>query len=167
VKPAAPASVGSASTLTLCSAGGSDVSKDNDPWLQADPWGSYNRPTIAAPSTGAQAGLQQLEDRIQNAVLAKLPSSMDDDVPERILTLETQVQQLMVKSQALEGQFSDFTSNSNKQFAVVQQQIQQQSQTFHGQMESHTQSVQAMFESQMHQIRNLLTKRPRDDNGME
>ena len=167
VKPAAPASVGSASTLTLCSAGGSDVSNDNDPWLQADPWGSYNRPTIAAPSTGAQAGLQQLEDRIQNAVLAKLPSSMDDDVPERILTLETQVQQLMVKSQALEGQFSDFTSNSNKQFAVVQQQIQQQSQTFHGQMESHTQSVQAMFESQMHQIRNLLTKRPRDDNGME
>jgi hypothetical protein len=166
MKPAATASVGSASTLTLCSAGGGDVAGESDPWLHADPWGPYNKAKAGVPPTGANAGLQQLEERIQSAVLAKLPASMDDDVPERILTLETQVQQLMAKSQTLEGQFSDFTCHSNKQFAVVQQQIQQQGQTFHGQLESQTQSVQAMFESQMQQIRNLLTKRPRDD-GME
>lgn len=166
MKPVATASVGSASTLTLCSAGGNDMAGDNDPWLHADPWGPYNKAKIGAQPTGPNAGLQQLEERIQSAVLAKIPSSMDDDVPDRILTLETQVQQLIAKSQTLEGQFSDFTCHSNKQFAVVQQQIQQQGQTFHGQLESQTQSVQAMFESQMQQIRNLLTKRPRDD-GME
>ena len=88
-------------------------------------------------------------------------------MPDRIVTLENQVQLLMNKTQNLEGQFTDFSQQSTKQFAVVQQQIQQQGQTFHGQLENQTQSVQAMFEAQMHQIRTLLTKRPRDDDTME
>ena len=90
-----------------------------------------------------------------------------DDVPERMSTLESQVKQLMCKHQSLEGQFNEFSAQSGKQFAIVQQQIQQQGQTFHGQLESQTQSVQAMFETQMQQIRNLLSKRPRDETSME
>ena len=167
-KPATHASVGSVSTLSLCSAVHSDnASGNSDPWLASDPWGAYNRGKTM-PTTSAREGLQQLEDRIQTAVLAKLPTSMEqDDVPDRLATLETQVQQLMAKNQSLEGQFVEFSTQNTQQFAVVQQQIQQQSQTFHGQLESQTQSVQAMFESQMQQIRNLLAKRPRDESPME
>ena len=58
---------------------------------------------------------------------------------------------------------NEFFASSNKQFAVVQQQIQQQSQSFHGQLETHAQGIQAMFTQQMEQIRGLLSKRPRDD----
>jgi uncharacterized phage infection (PIP) family protein YhgE len=78
-------------------------------------------------------------------------------------TLEGQVQLLMSKNQSLETQMNDFSASSSKQFAVVQQQIQQQSQSFHGQLETHAQGIQAMFTQQMEQIRGLLSKRPRDD----
>ena len=159
-------SVGSASTLTLCSAGhaGGEV----DPWTASDPWGGYNKYQNGPATTSASEGLQQLEERISTAVLAKMPQSMEmDDVPERMSTLESQVKQLMCKHQSLEGQFNEFSAQSGKQFAIVQQQIQQQGQTFHGQLESQTQSVQAMFETQMQQIRNLLSKRPRDETSME
>ena len=109
-----------------------------------------------------------MEERISNAVLARMPTSMErDDMPDRLTTLEGQVQKLMLKNQTLEGQFTEFSNHSGQQFALVQQQIQQQGQTFHGQLESQTQSVQAMFESQMQQIRNLLSKRPRDEAPME
>jgi hypothetical protein len=82
-------------------------------------------------------------------------------------SLESQVQMLMTKNQNLEGQFAEFSAQSNNQFALVQQQISQQGQAFHGQLENHAQSVPAMFESQVHQIRNLLTKRPREEQSME
>ena len=88
---------------------------------------------------------------------------MDDDVPARMTTLESQVLMLMHKQQNLEGQMSDLSTNSTQQFALVNQQIQQQSQAFHGQLENHAQGIQAMFTQQMDQIRGLLSKRPRDD----
>ena len=162
--------VGSKSTLTLC--GTASTAGDApppggevDPWTTADPWGSYNRLKTPAFATAAADGLQQLENRIQSAVLAKLPVSMDqDDMPDRISALEGQVQQLMTKHMSLEGQFNDFSQQSNQQFAVVQQQIQQQSNQFHGQLETQSQGIQAMFAEQMQQIRGLLAKRPRDDN---
>lgn len=166
-KPVTAASVGSASTLHLCAAGGKEP-VESDPWLQSAPWGPYNKGKNGLQPTTASASLQQLEEWIQTAVLSKMPNTMEcDDMPERISTLETQVQKLMSKNTALEGQFTEFSQQSNKQFAVVQQQILQQGQTFHGQLESQTQSVQAMFESQMQQIRNLLAKRPREDGSME
>lgn len=108
--------------------------------------------------------MQQLEDRIQTAVLAKLPVNMEqDDMPQRLQSLEDQVNMLMGKNQSLETQFHEFSAQSTQQFAVVQTQIQQQSTQFHGQLESQSQSIQAMFEQQMNQIRGLLSKRPRDD----
>ena len=159
-------SVGSASTLNLCSPGQASV--ETDPWTASDPWGGYNKQRNGPAVTSASEGLQQLEERISSAVLAKIPQSMEsDDVPERMSCLENQVKQLMNKHQVLEGQFTEFSAQSGKQFAIVQQQIQQQGQTFHGQLESQTQSVQAMFETQMQQIRNLLSKRPRDEAPME
>ena len=163
VKQAALSTVGSVSTLSLCGSAASGVSADTDPWLATDPWSSYHKMPSSHPVSSANNGMQQLEDRIQNAVLAKLPTAMDQEVPERLTTLESQVQMLMTKHQNLEGQVNEFSANSTQQFAVVQQQIQQQSQSFHGQFESHSQGIQAMFSQQMEQIRNLLSKRPREE----
>lgn len=167
-KPQHVAPVGAANTLTLCSSSSANAGPDTDPWLQADPWGAYAKPTAGPVTANAMESLQQLEARIQSAVMAKLPTAMEqDDLPERMSSLELQVQMLMTKNQNLEGQFAEFSAQSNNQFALVQQQISQQGQAFHGQLENHAQSVQAMFESQVHQIRNLLTKRPREEQSME
>jgi len=155
--------VGSASTLSLCGPSVAPSQGDLDPWLASDPWGSYTKTKTAMPTAPATQGMLQLEERIQSAVLAKIPTSMDQDVPDRLVTLEGQVQMLMNKHNTLEGQVNEFSAHSSQQFAVVQQQIQQQSQAFHGQFESHAQGIQAMFSQQMEQIRGLLSKRPRDD----
>ena len=156
--------VGSVSTLSLCGSVASGVSSESDPWLASDPWGSYSKTTGPKSVAPANQGLQQLEERIQTAVLAKMPAAMDQEMPERLSTLEGQVQMLMTKHHSLEAQVHEFSASSTQQFAVVQQQIQQQSQAFHGQFESHAQGIQAMFTQQMEQIRGLLSKRPREDN---
>ena len=165
-KVALASSIGSVATLNLCSASASGG--ETDPWIAADPWGGWNKTRNAPVAATATDSMHQLEERISNAVLARIPTSMDqDDMPDRMNAIESQVKQVMTKHQSLEGQFTDFSAQSGKQFASVQQQIQQQSQNFHGQLENQTQSVQAMFESQMQQIRNLLSKRPRDEAPME
>lgn len=162
-KSVAASTVGSVSTLSLCGSAASP-NGETDPWLTADPWGPYTKGKQTLHSSSASNGMLQLEERIQSAVLAKLPTSMEqDDVPDRLATLEDQMQRLMTKHQTLETQVNDFSATSSQQFAVVQQQIQQQGQTFHGQLESHAQGIQAMFTQQMEQIRGLLSKRPRDD----
>jgi hypothetical protein len=45
----------------------------------------------------------------------------------------------------------------------MQTQINTQAQQLHGQLGNQNQSIQAMFNDQMQQIRGLLSKRPRDD----
>ena len=163
-KPVGNFTVGSVSTLSLCGPASVPPVQETDPWLQGDPWGPYNKTKQTHPVTAASDGIQQLEERIQTAVLAKLPVSMDqDDMPQRLHSLEEQVHLLMGKNQNLESQFHEFSAQSNQQFAVVQTQIQQQSTQFHGQLESQSQSIQAMFEQQMNQIRGLLSKRPREE----
>ena len=136
LKSAGGATVGSVSTLSLYGSSTSTAASEIDPWIQADPWGSYQKPKTFAPATLANDGIQQLEDRIHNAVLAKLPTGMEDNTTERLTALEGQVYQLMHRNQNLECQFNDFSAHSTQQFAVVQNQIQQQSSQFHGQFES-------------------------------
>ena len=63
-KVVVPSTVGSVSTLTLCSHGSKEVAVEVDPWLQSDPWGPYNKGKQHLVPTNANAGLQQLEDRI-------------------------------------------------------------------------------------------------------
>ena len=153
-RPAGSFTVGSVSTLSLCGPESVKSVPEQDPWLHSDPWGPYNKSRAPAQATAAADGMQQLEERIQSAVLPKLPTNMEqDDTPERLTSLEEKVQMLMGKNQSLEAQFNDFSAHSNQQFAVVQSQIQQQSSQFHGQLESQSQSIQAMFEQQMNQIR--------------
>lgn len=154
--------VASPATLALC---GQQQSSREDPWIKQDPWGSY-APSSTAPVVNAPAAsesLQQMESRIQRAVLAKMPQSMEDDVPDRLSTLESQVHHLLHKQTQIETQFGEFSVQQTQQVASLQSQVHANAQQMHGQLEQQNQSMQAMFETQLAHIRGLLAKRPRDD----
>ena len=167
VSPVAkPTNVGTAATLALC---GTDTAKTNeaDPWVNQDPWKSYHPVSNLPPSSGHVEGLKQIEDRIQNSIMAKFQPPMDrDDVPDRVQALEGQVQHLISKQQSLETQFQEHSGHHAQQINALQGQITSQAQQLHGQLENQNQTMQSLFEQQMQQIRGLLAKRPRDD-GME
>eukprot|EP00435_Cladocopium_sp_Y103_P067740 s83_g30.t1 len=153
--------VASPATLALCGGNGSN----EDPWSRNDPWGKYSPVSAACPVPDASASMHQLETKIQSNILARLPQAMEqDDVPERLSTLEGQVHQLLQKQNQIEGQFVDFSAQQTQQVASLQNQIHSQAQTMHGQIEQQNQSIQAMFETQLAHIRGLLAKRPRDEN---
>ena len=169
-KQALAQAIGDVGTLSLC--GNQPPGKpapEVDPWSKHDPWRSYQATGINSAVNQDNESMQQLEHRIQSAVLAKLPAAQpmeQDDVPDRIAALETQVQTLMTKHQGIESQFHEFSVQNNQQLTSMQTQINSQTQQIHGQLESQAQSIQALFESQMAQIRGLLSKRPREE-GME
>lgn len=154
--------VASPATLALC---GQQPNGREDPWIKQDPWGAY-APTskvqvVNAPD--ASESLQQMESRIQRAVLAKIPQSMEDDVPDRLSTLENQVHHLLHKQSQIENQFGEFSAQQTQQVASLQSQVHANAQQVHGQLEQQNQNMQALFETQLAQIRGLLAKRPRDD----
>ena len=158
--------VGSATTLALCKAQ-TENSGEADPWSKLDPWGGY-KPLAppCSPASGSNESIQQLESRIQNAVMAKINAPMEDDLPDRVVALEGQVQQLLNQQQGFETQLQDFSSHHTQQLTSLQTQVNVQSQQLHGHLENQNQTIQSLFEQQMTQIRTLLSKRPRED-GME
>ena len=164
--PAArPVMVGAASTIALC--GAQHVTQvADDPWNKGDPWGGYKPVAPMSHPTAPTEGVLQMEERIQTAVLAKLQTPMEqDDVPDRVHTLEGQVHQLLVKQQGLESQLQEFNGHHTQQLAALQTQVNVQSQQIHGHLENQNQTIQSLFEQQMTQIRTLLAKRPRDDSN--
>eukprot|EP00435_Cladocopium_sp_Y103_P018675 s322_g4.t1 len=168
VKPSATQSVGSASTLALCGAAPIESAADVDPWTKTDPWAGFKPSTMPVTAVPQSASMAQMEQRIQDAVMSKLPHAqpMDDDLPDRLCALENQVQGLMTRQQNMEVQFTEFSGAHSKQLSQMQTQITAQTQHLHGQLENQSQSIQALFENQMSQIRGLLSKRPREE-GME
>ena len=159
------APVASAATLALC---GSAPQSKEDPWSKQDPWQQYA--PVSKPSAPANAvpdaseSLQQLESRIQSAVLSRLPQAMEqDDVPDRLQLLEGQVQSLMQQHGKMETQFLEFSSQQTQTVSNLQNQLNVQAQQMHGQLEQQSQNIQAMFETQLSHIRGLLSKRPRED----
>ena len=110
--------------------------------------------------------MQQIEERIQSAVLAKMQVPMEDDLPDRVQTLEGQVHQLLAKQQGLESQFHEYSGQHTQQIHALQTQVTAQAQQLHGHLENQNQNMQSLFEQQMQQIRGLLAKRPRDE-GLE
>ena len=157
--------VGAASTLALCGESVRHTKTDTDPWVIADPWGGY-RPSgdQGVHTTPATDSLKQLETRLFDAIVEKLPggTQMEDGASDRLHQLEGQVQQLMSKHQTLEANMVEFSQQQGSQIANLQSQITSQGQQFHGQMESQAQSIAAMFENQMQQIKGLLSKRPHE-----
>ena len=164
-QPARQPTVASAATLALCKAN-PEAGAEMDPWSKSDPWGG-NKPTGHSVSTSnSNEGLQQLEDRIQQSVLAKMSAPMEHDLPDRVVALEGQVQQLLNQQQGFEAQLREFNGHHTQQLNALQNQVHVQSQQLHGHLENQNQTIQSLFEQQMTQIRTLLSKRPRDD-GME
>jgi hypothetical protein len=88
-------------------------------------------------------------------------------MPERLSTLENQVQQLMGQHKALDQKVQDLSNQNAQQFATMQCQLTQQSQQLQGQIDGHCQNMQALMEHQMVRIRGLLSKRPRDESSTE
>lgn len=155
--------VASVATLALCGTG-NNVGPDTDPWSIRDPWGGY-RPNAQGAAVDSSQSIQQLEMRVQNAVLSKLPAApMEDDLPDRMCMLEDQVQQLIAKHHGLEGQFHEFSAQQGQQLTSMQAQLNAQGQQLHGHMENQSQAIQSMFAQQMEQIRGLLSKRPREEH---
>lgn len=160
-----PMTLGSAATLALCGKPVDGKQVESDPWATNDPWKKYH-PT-GSTTSGPTEGLQQIEDRIQTAVLAKIQPPMEqDDLPDRVQTLEGQVQHLLAKQQGLENQFQEHSNHHTQQITAQQGQVTAQAQQLHGHLENQNQTMQSLFEQQMQQIRGLLAKRPRDE-GME
>ena len=158
-KSSAPIPVASAETLALCGhakaqAKPAAATASSDPWLAKDPWGGWKG--VQGPDV--QTALQQMESKVHDAVMAKLPTGPmeQDDVPDRVATLEHQVQSLLHGQKQLEKKVDDSASQQSAHLATLQHQ-------FHGHVETQQQHVTAMFEQQMQQIRSLLSKRPREE----
>lgn len=160
--------VAAPSTISLCGTG--VVKGKEDPWVKVDPWSQY---VPLAGSSQQQTGISaaaesihQLESKIEHAVLAKIPQvvAMDqDDVSDRVQDLESRFSQLMQRQQQLESVVNDQGAQQVAQMSQMQSQLNAQGQQMANHMEVHQQQIQSMFESQMAQIRGLLSKRPRDD----
>ena len=149
--------VAASSTLNLCGANHpTPASGAKDPWVLQDPWQSYQGPRAEGVSRGAieaTESLKQLEQKIEQAVLSKFPlqpTSMEqDDVPDRVLVLEQQVNSLMSKQQQIEVSIQDHHTQHTAQLSQLQGQLNAQSQQVAGQLESQQQSIKCMFDSQM------------------
>ena len=164
-----PAPVGAADTLALCGRANpqEDLLQIHDPWRK---YPATAAPVVSQPS--ATESMKLLEQRVKQAVLDQLPDHVttaslpmeQDDVPDRIVALESQVQQLMSHQGKLEQTVADQSTQQQQQFSLLQQQLHSQGQQLNGKMESHQQNLSAMFEHQMAQLRNLLSKRRPDDH---
>lgn len=151
--------VASQATLRLCEASGS--SKTTDPFVSNDPWNTpmarlfLKNPPAVDPTTS----LQQVEARIEKAVLSKLPKQIetmeiDDDAASsktRLQTLEDQMQQLTTGHRQLEARIDENSRKTDAQFAQVHHQVA-------AQIESQGQHMEQLFRGQMSQIENLLKK---------
>lgn len=145
-----PNVIGPQSTVELCSGA------QSDPWLLKDPWTQAVRsvPLQAAPNVSAQ--LQELEERVEQAILQKLPSERmeTDETENRLQALEQQMQHLASRHQSLEGMVSE----QHKQHTAQMQGLQNQVVT---QMEAQRTQVETLFESQMSRLEAILAKKGR------
>ena len=157
--------------------GPSVASPGEDVLQRQDPWKGWQgtKPVVPNHLPNAADSMSQLESRIEKSIMSKLPAPApvpmeEDGMSDRVDAVETQVKQLMIRQQQMEKNMTDAASHHGAQIAGLQSQMQVQNQQLSGKIESTQQNIQALFESkfesQMNQIRSLLSKRPRDD-GMD
>lgn len=125
-----------------------------------DPWQHYASPSKVEPTSAIRA----FETEIEKSVLSKLPPP-NQEHESRLTSLESQVQTLMSQQVQLEHHMRDSDTQHAKQFQHMQSQINHQGQQIHGAIQSQEQNIQAMFTTQMAEIRSLLSKRPRGDQA--
>ena len=124
------------SSKATASSHAEDLLQTQDPWK---PWKPSSSPAPTyVPS--ATESMRQMEERITQAVLAKLPQATPmicDDVPERLASMENQVQRIMAHHTTVESSLQEVSNKADTQLASRQHQIKQ----VHGHMESQQQSI--------------------------
>eukprot|EP00438_Fugacium_kawagutii_P034754 Skav221193 [mRNA] locus=scaffold3557:101113:110462:+ [translate_table: standard] len=137
--------IGQSSTVKMCTS-----NTASDPWLQRDPWQSAPRPAMAPP---VQDKLQDLEARIEKAILAKLPSERmeTDDHDSRLQLLEQQMSQVSSRQIHLEQVVGDHHMQHTAQVQSLQSQMT-------AQLDVQRHHMAEMFKEQMSHIENLLHK---------
>ncbi len=146
--------IGRTSTVQMCKPTNSEI----DPWTLKDPWQSslpVVRPAAVGPNP-AKAQLAELETRLEQSILSKLPTNIGrrwrkDD---RLNALEQQVSQLIGRQQVLEDTVQ---SNQHQNMAQVQQLQAQMT----AQMDMQGLKMQNMLDDQMNRMEALLSKRTR------
>ncbi|CAL1172412.1 unnamed protein product [Cladocopium goreaui] len=139
-----PNVVGQEATVRMCS---TMPTTETDPWLTHDPWkkaiAAAPQPPVPAPTANA---LQELEDRVERSILAKLPQQNEgmevDDQDQRIAQLEMQLHQLAGRQTQLEATVSDNHAQQSAQVHNLQQQMLVQ-------MDHQSKQMQTMLTDQM------------------
>ena len=160
--------IGSAKTMDLCALREETVRGD-DPWLNyRDPWSDSLKkvqpPMVVEPPTRA---LRQVEERIEQAVLAKLPRVEPMEIDDqgrheearqvqdaRVSSMEVQIQQLVQNQQVLDARIDASTKKADAQVHQLQCQVT-------AQFDAQSHRMEDMFSKQMDQISMLLAKRAR------
>ena len=164
--------VTSSRTLELCQVKSSSESPPaTDPWLVKDPWAQA---LVQLPhgADQAAAALKQVEARVEQTLMAKLPKLAGQDFDaqmtledqqqneDRFQALEKQVQQLTQGQQTLEGKVED---NSRRQEAQLSQ--------FQHQLSAHIEAqgtqMEQLFRKQMASIEDLLAVKARSRSRHE
>ena len=165
--------VASPATLSLCALDIQESKRGPDPWLKADPWG-YDASKAAAGNHSqpeVALNLQQIEDRIEQSLLAKLPkasTAMDVDQTSmssestaavvqhdaRLNVLESQVNRLLSGHQILEQRVDEGAKKTEAQLSQVQHQMS-------AQIEAQSSRIEDLFQCQMNRLESLLNKKAR------
>ena len=124
-----------------------------DPLQVADPWGSaLAKHALPAPAAPLRPQLQELEERLEQTILAKLPAqNMEvDDQASRIADLEHQLQHLATRQQSLEGVVHSNQAETSKQMQTLQAQMMHQ-------LDHQGKQLQSMFDDQLTRMEKILT----------
>lgn len=145
--------VGPQSTIDLCAA-----TSSTDPWLVQDPWQQAVRHVPKQPVPDVTSHLQELEERMTQSILDKLPAEKmeTDETESRLNQLEQQMLQLATKQQSLEQTVVDNHHQSCVQVQTLQSQMVSQ-------MEVQGHQMARMFEEQMTKLETILSKKSRHE----
>ena len=162
-----PGTIGTSNTVGLCSIGSNE---SEDPWANyKDPWSVGLKKVVpTTPVDDPSLVLRQVEERIEKAVLAKLPQKPPGDNMEvdvgavndtaateaRFQSVEAHIQQLVQHQQSLDAKIE---SNAKK----VDAQVNQLQCQVVAQIDAQSNKMEDMFSKQMEQISMLLAKRAR------
>lgn len=142
-------------TLRLCEV---NNSAKVDPLQVKDPWQAALSQAAPAQQPQVTTQLQELEARLERSLLAKLPAEkMEvDDHESRLMSLETQMQQLASRQQAVEVAVQDHQAQSSSQMQSLQAQLMSK-------LELQNQNMQQMFAAQTATLEGILAKKGRYD----
>jgi hypothetical protein len=131
-----------------------------DPWLTNDPWSKAvqhtNVPPLAQPAPHV---LHELEQRLEQSIMSKLPTTEKMEVDgqdQRLQVLEQQVQQLAARQTSLESTVQENHVQNTAQVQTLQQQMKVQ-------LDCQSQQMQHMLSDQMLRIEAILAKKPRTE----